>query len=112
MHPSDYDVVLRAVLVAMMISICMPTQSSVAHGWTIWTVLDSGLYSIVNFVSRHLRALEIDKGRWKTSLAERNFVLRFGGLGLILVFAFPLHRHFGTDGFIDRFWSLGEFFKH
>lgn len=112
MHPSDYDVVLRAVLAAMMIIVCLPTQSGAANGRTIWTALDSALYSIVNFFSRRLRALQIDKGRWQSSLAERNFVLRFGMLGLILVFAFPLHRHFGTDAFIDRVWMFGEFAKH
>ena len=112
MHLSNYDVILRAVLAAMVIIACLPTQSGTPNSGTIWTALDSALYSVVNFISRRLRTFEMDKGRWQSSLVERNFVLRFGMVGLILVFAFPLHRHFGTDALLDGVWSFGEFAKH
>jgi hypothetical protein len=104
----NYDILLRSLLIGMLVLICLPMGSQ-----SIWNLFDDAAYGIINIVSRKLRdGSSINETRWRASVKERNFIFRLGAVGLILVFAFPLHSHFGTATIIDGVWRFGEFCKH
>lgn len=84
-----------------------------AGNGTVWDIFDCGFYSIANRISLLLRdKAALDINRWNASRLKRNFIFRFGLIGLILICGFPLHDHFGTDSIVDASWRISDFCKH
>lgn len=104
-----YNIFSHAILIDVLVFIFLPTGEN-----SLWYVADNFLYNIFSRLEIFFRGHNgiMTHQQWLKNSDKRRSVLQFFLSGLILICAFPLWRHFGTEYIIDGVWNKSEIIKN